>query len=137
MEIVKAHIAWKCRASAVEISPCSAMGGGPTQRPMAAKPSFVIVQHRAPCLCNADPRALIPVQCRSRCHDLHTLGPPHPFLPMAVPTQPCAKRCKICIRELICVEDVLADCHQHAKHSPSWWESDCIKQRNKYCIPSA
>ena len=41
--------------------------------------SIVIVQRRALCLCNADPCALMPVQCRSRCHDLHTLGPPHPF----------------------------------------------------------
>ena len=95
-----------------------------------ATPSLVIVQRRTPCLCNADPCALMPVQCRSGCHD-HTLGPPHLFFPMAVPTQLCAKRSKICIWKLMCVEGVLADCHQHAKHSPSWWQSDFPKQRSK------
>ena len=98
------------RANAVGNSPCTAVGSGPRtaqcqQNPAfcgysitCATPSLVIVQRRAPCLCNADPCALMTVQCRSRCHDLHTLGPPHPFLPIAVRTQPCAKRCKICIR---------------------------------------
>ena len=42
--------------------------------------------------------SLMPVQFRSLCHGLHTLGPPHSFLPLAVPTQLCAKRCKIWIR---------------------------------------
>ena len=44
-----------------------------------AVPSLLIMQRRAPCLCNADPCAcaapiVTPVQCRSRCHDLH-IGP--------------------------------------------------------------
>ena len=146
MEIVKAHIAWRwpCERRAVGISPCTAVGSGPRNAQCQQNPSccgygitcatlsLVIVQRRAPCLCNADPCAHMPVQCQSRCHDLHTFGPTPPVFPGAIPTQPCAKRWKICIGELICVESVLADCHQHAKHSPSWWQSEVLpKQRSK------
>ena len=73
----------------------------------------------------------MPVQCRSHCHGLQTLGPPHPVFPIAVPTQPRANRCKMCVWERMSVEGVLADCHQHANHSPSWWQSDFPKQRSK------
>ena len=86
-----------CRANAADISLCTATGSGPRNAQsqqnlsfcgydnICAAPSFVIVQCRAPCLCNADPCScasptLMPPQCRSRCHGLHTFGQPHLFL---------------------------------------------------------
>ena len=52
-----------------------------------AAPSPLIVQRRALCLCNADPCAFphaqaIPIPLPW----FHALGPPHRFLPLAVPT---------------------------------------------------
>ena len=58
-----------------------------------AAPSPLIVQRRALCLCNADPCAfLMPGQFRSLCHGFTHWAHPTVCLPLAVPTQPCAKR---------------------------------------------
>ena len=88
---VKAHIAWKWPCECRGHFPVHRCGRWPTQRPMSAEPFLLWLWHN---LCNAEPCdcaaphpvpmqcrpcALMPVQCRSRCHDLHTLGPPHPF----------------------------------------------------------
>ena len=72
--------------------------------------SLVIVQRRAPCLCNASRMCLcnasptlMSVQCRSLRHGFHTLAHPTRFSHLLC-QQPCAKRCKTWIRDLTCVE---------------------------------
>ena len=129
------------------ISPCTAVGGGLRNAEFQQKLSFcgygitcaalslVIVQRRAPCLCNADLCAcatttLMPMQCRSRCDDLHTSGPPHPFSTCCTNTTVC-KAIQDMDSGIYCVEGVFADCDQHAKLSPIWWQSDFPKQRSK------
>ena len=60
------------------------------------------------------------------------LGPPHLFFPLAVPTQPCAKRCKIWIRELPRVKcGALADRKHDANIHRSGGNPFFAKQRSK------
>ena len=101
-----------------------------------AAPSSLIVQHGTACLCNADPCAsLKPVRFQSLCHGLHTLGPSHPAFPLAVPTQLCAKRCKIWIRELAHVEcGVFTDCDSddvELRKSPMPWFGNSLLSRER------
>ena len=157
LEVFNAHMAWKWPRKSSRHFPGIAAGGGPHNANLSktfllwyesyditsAAPSLVIVQRRAPCLCNADPCAcakppLMPVQWQARRYELHTLGPPRPFFPLAVPTQPCAKQCKVWIWEFARVErGIFVDCHQHAKHLPSQWRSDFPNTAAKQRIPSA
>ena len=98
--------------------PCDC--AAPRPLPTQCRPTLALVQRRPSCPCSADPVVM------TLTHWAH----PTPF-PLAVPTQLCARRCKIWIRELICVEGVFADCDQPAKHSLSWWQSGLPKQHSK------
>ena len=104
-----------------------------------AAPSPLIVQRRALCLCNADPCAFpharaIPIALSW----FHALGPPHRFLPLAVPTQPCAKRCKIWIREFTCAKcGDLVDRNHHANIHRAGGNQIFQNSAAKHRIPSA
>ena len=113
LDVFNARIAWHWPCNAAGIYPRNAAGGDRATLNLSktlcfvgydvtcAAPSLLIVQRRALCVCNADPCAFpharaIPIPLPW----FHALCPPHPFYSLTVPTQPCAKRCKIWIREL-------------------------------------
>ena len=68
----------------------------------------------------------------------HALGPPTRFFPLAVPTQPCAKRYKIWIWELTRVKcGALADCNHHANIHRAGGNQISQNSAAKHRIPSA
>ena len=108
---------------------------------------ILIVQRRALCLCSAAPCAcamptpalsLMPGQFRSLCHGFRHWAHPTAFLPLAVPTQPCAKRCKIWIREFTRVKcGDLADRNHHANIHRTGGNQIFQNSASKHRIPSA
>ena len=98
-----------------------------------AAPILVIVQRRAPCLCNADDCAcatptLMLVQCRPLSWASH-IGPTPPSFHCRTNTTICKAMLNM-DSELTHVEScIFADCDQHGKRSLSWWQSNFPKQR--------
>ena len=81
-----------------------------------AAPSPLSVQRRGrACAMPTPALCLMPRQFRSLGHGFTHWAHPTCFLPLAIPTQPCAKRCKIWIREHTRVKcGDLADRNHHA-----------------------